>query len=345
MVEVDSIVAERLNEDKHASLAVGIIKSGEIIHLSTHGYKDIENSLLSDINTSYHIASLSKTVTTLAIFKLVENGLVNLDNDINIYLPFEVINPHSPDNMITLRDLLNHRSCIVDNLDLYVPLWHASKGDSNLSLEEFLYDYLNTAGANYKTEHFIECEIAPFKYSNTSFALLGLVVEQVTKMSFELYCQKNIFKPLKMRSTSWLLDNLDLSNVAKTYTYTDSTDLYFDGHNGYPDYPAGQLRTSIADFTYLIKEFLTVKNKGFVISEGTRNIILPLPQNAQVGFHTWFLNPLNNNLYYQHGGRDKGVRTRAMVDRNFDHAIIVFSNSDANVGSLIRKIEALLFTR
>ena len=346
LAEVDSLIYVKLNEDKHASLAVGVIKSGEIVHLSTQGYKDIENKFIADVNTSYHIASLSKTVTNLAVFKLLEEQKINLNNDINSYLPFKIINPHSPDRIIKVKDLLNHRSCIVDDIDFYVPLWHASKGDSKEILKEFLFDYLLKEGNNYSAEHFTDCHnFAPFKYSNTAFAILGLIVEHVSKMTFEEFCQEKIFQPLNMDNTSWFLSALDPINVAKTYTFTDSTALRFEGHNGYPDYPAGQLRTSISDFTNLIQKFLIVQNSDFIIDENTRNIILPLPQHAQVGFYTWFLNPLNNNLYYQHGGRDKGVRTRAMVDRNFNHAIIIFSNSNANVGSLLRSIEKSLFTR
>lgn len=343
---IDSLITVQFKQKKYASLAVGVIRSGEIVHLSTHGYKDIEHQLKADINTSYHIASISKTVTNLAIFQLVEEEVIQLDGDINDYLPFKVINPHTPSQKITVKDLLNHRSCIIDNRDFYIPLWQTSKGDSELGLEEFLYDYLTEKGANYSLDNFIKCDgVAPFIYSNTAFALLGLIVEQVTNMSFEDYCQKNLFEPLNMQNTSWFLQNLDISNVARTYTFTDSTDLNFEGPNGYPDYPAGQLRTSLYDFAHLIKEFLLAREDLFIIHEDTRNHILPLPQQAQVGFYTWFLNPINNNLYYNHGGRDKGVRTRVMIDRNFNHGIIVFSNSDATVGALVRSIEEALFSR
>ena len=276
----------------------------------------------------------------------MEGQLIQLDNDINRYLPFKVINHYHPHRTISVKDLLNHRSCILDNIEFYRPFWIASKGDSPIPLKDYLFDYLSKEGVNYSPGHFMNCpENAPFKYSNTAYALLGLIVQHVSKIPFDQYCRQNIFEPLNMDNTSWFLKRLDISNVAKTYTYTDSTDLQFDGHNGYPDYPAGQLRTSISDFAYLIKEMLNAKNDSFIITERTRNIILPLPQYGQVGFFTWFLNPMNNNLYYQHGGRDKGVRTRAMIDRNFNHAIIIFSNSAANVGSLIRSIEKLLFSR
>lgn len=76
-----------------------------------------------------------------------------------------------------------------------------------------------------------------------------------------------------------------------------------------------------------------------------KDLILPLLHHAQVLFYTSSLNPINNNLYNNHSGRHKGVRTRVMIDKDFNHAIIIFSNSDASVGPLVRSIEKAMFSR
>lgn len=103
----------------------------------------------------------------------------------------------------------------------------------------FLRDYLNVDGNLYTEEHFeSKSSHKSFSYSNTGVALLGLIVETVSGMKYEAFCQAKIFKPLGMSNTSWFLRSLDSTLVAKTYV-KDSLGLTFKGHNGYPDYPAG----------------------------------------------------------------------------------------------------------
>ena len=70
--KIDSLIEIEVKSDKVAALAVAVIDSGKVVHMDTKGYRDVENNLEVSINTPFHIASVSKTVTNLAIFKLVE---------------------------------------------------------------------------------------------------------------------------------------------------------------------------------------------------------------------------------------------------------------------------------
>lgn len=344
--EIDELIKKEMESDKVVALAVAVIDSGKIAHLSTDGYRDFENKIKADINTSFHIASVSKTITNLAIFKLVESKKIDLNTDINNYLPFEVKNPHYPNHKITVRDLLNHRCGIKDDYEIYTPFWNIPKGDPTLKLADFLKDYLNLNGKLYNKEHFeSSASYTSFSYSNTGVALLGLIVEHVSKMNFEEFCQQNIFKPLKMEHTSWFLKYLDTNQVAKTYTYKNSIGLKFSGHNGYPDYPAGQLRTSISDFSDLWKGYLNSKNSEFILSAKTTNKITPSPKISQEGYYTWFMTSMNNTLYYSHDGGDTGVRTIILIDVYNKNGIIIFANSEIKLGNLLRGIEKQMWKK
>ena len=156
--KIDSLIEIEVKSDKVAALAVAVIDSGKVVHMDTKGYRDVENNLEVSINTPFHIASVSKTVTNLAIFKLVEEGKIDLTVNISQYLPFDVVNPHYPDDFITVSDLLNHRSGIKDDYEFYKPHWSIPKGDPKLKLNEFLRDYLDPAGQLYKAEHFESSE-------------------------------------------------------------------------------------------------------------------------------------------------------------------------------------------
>ncbi|MGB3466323.1 MAG: serine hydrolase domain-containing protein [Cyclobacteriaceae bacterium] len=338
--QIDALIEKELSTDQVPAIAVAVIDSGKVVHMTTSGFKDWEKKLKADNNTSFHIASVSKVVTNLAIFKLVEKGKIDLKDDINNYLPFSVKNPHYPNDKITVAELLNHRSGIRDNYKIYGPLWSTPKGDPETELKDFLRSYLTEDGKLYTKKHFeSNAEYKSYKYSNTGVSLLALIVENISNLSYEVYCQNEIFKPLNMTNTSWFLKNLNAEQVTKTYTNKDSTRLKFNGHNGYPDYPAGQLRTSLSDFSRLLAGYLNSDNSEFILTKKTTNQITPIPQIAQNGFYTWFLTAMNNRLYYAHEGGDTGVRTVAIIDVYKKNAIVIFSNAEYRLGPLLKAIE------
>lgn len=325
---IKSLIQAELKSKNLVSLAVGVIDSGEVVHLGAYGYRDLNTKAEATIHTPFHIASVSKTVTNMAVFKLVEDKKVDLSTDVNEYLPFFIENPYHPDDKITIRDLLNHRSGIRDDGEIYGPHWSEPKGDPVLKLDGFLKDYLHKEGALYKKEHFDSTAVyKSFSYSNTAVALLGLIVQHVSGKHYEEYCQEEIFKPLGMSNTSWFLKHLDSALVAKTYHYETTTGFSFKGHNGYPDYPGGQLRTSIADLSQLLSGYLNAENGNFILKKETIDQITPNPRIAQEGFFTWFLSTVDNNIYYMHNGGDVGVSTVALIDVMNKNGVIIFANT------------------
>jgi len=344
--KVNYLIEKELKSEKVPAIAVAVIEAGNVVHLSANGFRDWDKKIKATTNTPFHIASVSKVVTNLAIFKLVETQKIDLKTDINEYLPFWVKNPHYPNDKITVGELLNHRSGIRDDYKIYKPLWSEPNGDSKIILKDFLSDYLNKEGKLYKEDHFESKQnYKSFAYSNTGVALLALIVENVSKSNFEDFCQNNIFKLLKMKNTSWFLKNLNEEQVAKTYTYNDTIGLKFNGHNGYPDYPAGQLRTSISDFSKLVTGYLNPENNEFILKEQTTKKITPTPQISQEGYFTWFLTAFGNNLYYSHEGGDTGVKTVVLIDVNNKNGIVVFANADYKLGTLLRAIEKTMWEK
>ena len=343
--EIELLIEKELESNSIPALAVAVIDSGKVVHISVDGFRDLENEIKAEINTSFHIASVSKIVTNLAIFILVESMQIDLESDINKYLPFEVINPHYPNDKITMRELLNHRSGIKDDYEFYEQFWNEPKGDPKIELNIFLYDYLNVNGKYYKKEHFeSEPNYKSFSYSNSGVALLGLIVENISNVSYEEFCQQNIFKPLDMNKTSWFLKNLNINQVAKTYTYNDSLGFEFHGYNGYPDYPAGQLRTSISDYSKMLTSYLNSENSKFILNKKTTDKITPIPQISQNGFYTWFLESINNNIYYSHSGGDVGVSTTIVIDVTNKNGIVIFANSEHELEPLLRAIETEMWS-
>lgn len=342
---VDSLINKEIKSKNIPGLSVAIINNGEIAHMKGYGFMDLKSKAKVTVHTPFHIASVSKTVTSLAVFQLVEQSILNLDKDVNEYLPFRIENPHVAEDNISIRELLNHRSGIRDNYAIYEPFWTIPHGDPRITLVDFLQDYLTEQGKYYDEKHYAPKEERnTFSYSNTGYALLGLIVAHASGLSFDEYCGKYIFHPLSMTNTNWYLAGLDSTQVAKTYVQNDSIQTYeFKGHNGYPDYPAGQLRTSIYDFSQYISGYMNVSDSSFIISPATAKQLTPNPVLGHNGFYTWYLTASNNRIYYSHDGRDLGASTIVVMDVKRKNAIIIFANTDIQLHKLWRKIEWMCF--
>jgi CubicO group peptidase (beta-lactamase class C family) len=342
--EIQAIIRKEMDAKHIPAMAVAIIREGKIIHLSADGYRDLENHLPANIDTPFHISSVSKSVINLAVFQLVEAGRIDPQSDINAYLPFPIVNPHFPSEKITVQDVLNHRAGIKDDEKFFDPFWNHPQGDPKIELADFIKDYLYVEGKFYNPGHFADgANHKSFEYSNTGYALLGLMIEHLSGVSLEEYSRANIFKPLGMKNSSWFLRFLDLGSVAKTYASDGSGGLTFKGHNGYPDYPAGQLRTSISDFAKLIGGYLNAKDTPFILKFSTIDRITPIPQIAHNGFTTWFMISKNSHTYYANEGGDIGVHAQILMDVRKRNAIAVFINSEADLDDILNSIENIVF--
>ncbi len=342
--QIHELIKNEMDARHIPAIAVAVIRDGAMIHLSADGFRDLENKLPASVHTPFHISSISKSVVNLAVFQLVENGTIDLEGDISSYLPFTVVNPNFPAEKISVRDVLNHRAGIKDDAGFYDQFWGNPQGDPKIGLADFLYDYLYPLGKSYCPEHFSNAvDHKNFDYSNTGYAVLGLMIEHVTGIDFEDYCQANLFKPLGLRNTSWYLRNLDIDSVAKTYASDAAGSLVFKGHNGYPDYPAGQLRTSISDFAKLIEGYLNAKDTPYILKFPTLRTITPIPQIAHTGFYTWFLISKNANTYYANEGGDTGVHTQVIMDVRKRNAVALFINRETDLDGIMNGIEDAAF--
>jgi CubicO group peptidase (beta-lactamase class C family) len=199
--ELEAKLKTEFNNTKLPSIAYCVVKNDKILHSGALGLADKANNKLATDNTRYLIASVSKPVTSVAAMKLVEQNLIQLDDDINQYLPFTVKNPNFPNDKITLRMLLTHTASISDDpvelLDL-----SCYGTDCTMSLEQYLREVLLSTGKYFSPEIFLNKKPGTTnEYSNVGSALVGYLVERVAKTPFDVYCKNTIFTPLNMTKT------------------------------------------------------------------------------------------------------------------------------------------------
>jgi CubicO group peptidase (beta-lactamase class C family) len=340
--KLDSTIKQQMALYHLAGLAACTITDGKISWSGYYGFQNIEQKKPVTKQTLFMIASTSKTITAAALMQLYGDGKFKMNDDINKYLPFKVINPKNPSTVITFGQLLRHRSSIRDNLGYMGPFWTVNKGDPVLPLPQFLKDYLSVGGKNYSaTKNFYnEKPDSAYHYSNIGIALAAYLVERITGMPFDQYCKKYIFTPLQMDNTAWFLKDLDSNQVAMPYRYSYSLKQYVKlGYGGYPDYPAGELRTSAEQLANFLVAW--TQNGKFNDKQVFKRDAIQLltPDDNRLGYYTWFLYGTDRGtILYYHNGGDNGVCTAMLFDPKNKKGVILLINGEIDVVSRLRSI-------
>ncbi len=203
-------------------VSISIVKDNNIVWEEQLGYANIINDVLVDENTMFILSSISKTITATALMQLFENGLFELDDDIDNYLPFNVNHPDYPLVPITFKMLLSHSSGIKDNWNVMTYY----DGDPELGLSYYLNQYLTPEGEFYNSNLNFTNSMpgTNYTYTNNGVALIGLLVEEISNQAFNHYCSENIFEPLSMNNAFWFLSEIDnLDQVALPYQMTSGS--------------------------------------------------------------------------------------------------------------------------
>jgi CubicO group peptidase (beta-lactamase class C family) len=319
-------------------------KNGQVIWQKCYGLANIEDSVPVADTTLFMLASISKTITATAIMQLWERGAFGLFDDVNDYLSFNVRNPNNPNTPITFYTLLTHTSSIADNWSILGPLY-TYEGDSPISLDSFLSNYLVPGGIYYNPSNYYTWPPGGGgDYSNVGVALLGYLVEAIED-SFPVHCQDSIFQPLSMDETSWFLANLDPNNIAVPYHWNGSSYTPY-RHYGYPDYPDGQLRTSATQLAQHLTAFMQYGQIDTVrmLDSATVDLMTTVQYQATPTLHIgliWWHHFAGTRWVWGHGGGDDGVSTRSAFCPEENSAVIVLTNSESDDGPDV--IENALF--
>ncbi len=304
-------------------------KGGEQVYYEALGLANADDGTPMTEQTLSLLASVSKPVTGIALLTLVDKGQIALDDPINDYLPFDVEHPDHPDTDITPRMLLTHQSGIVDsNTDLDV------EGDSPISLASFIEDLLTPGGRFYSTDNFGDKPGTSTLYSNDGIALIGFLVEAVSKMSFEEYCQSALFTPLGMNRTSWFLSGLTGQPIARPHLQ-DGNSFTALPNPGFPDYPAGQLRTSpnqLARLLQMVQDGGTLGGETILQSSTVEAMLTPSSagtgsEGDDQGF-VWYRTTRNGRVSWEHNGSVEGITTLALMLTDDDVNVIVLTNGE-----------------
>lgn len=244
--KADSIFSEC---EGQPGCAVGVMHDNELIYQSGYGFSNMDHKTPTNPETVFEIGTLSMHFTAAGIMMLEHEGKLSLDDEVQKYLP-EI--PQYKEGKITLRNMLTHSSGLRDYIVL---LMAAGKPlDTSLNNAEALLS-LN------KQQALSMVPGSSYRFSQSNYTLLAIIIERITKQSFPEYLRKNIFQPAGM-TYSLVYDNPNrvipnrafaYNGQAANYTRVLSDRFLANG--------SSRIFTSISDFTKW-NRFLNEKQLG-----------------------------------------------------------------------------------
>lgn len=303
-------------------------QNGQIHYAQAYGFADLRSRDTLSPESAFQLASVSKPITALAALMLVYEGRLGLEDTV------QQVFPDFPYPGITIRMLMNHRSGLPNYMYFADSLWeNKDKAITNR-------DVLNLMN-QYQPKRYYPPDTR-YNYSNTNYALLALIVEEVSEMAFDLFVKTRIFLPLDMHSSQVYNKSITPVNFHPVK-----------GYNGY---------RRVAENTYLNG---VVGDKGiyasaidlFKLDQGLRNgklVSRDLMQQAfdpqhkdlydwdnyGLGWRIDASDPDNKVVY--HTGWWKGFRSYFIRELGTDKTLIVLSNTSRNSYMATRELRKLL---
>lgn len=295
-----------------------VAKNGQIIFEDNKGYSNYQKKEQITDSTPMHVASVGKVYTGVTVLRLINYKKITLDQKVNTILPL------FPYEDITVRMLLNHRSGLP-----YYGHFTANKGIWDTKTTITNQDVLNLLATKS-----IKLDFKPntrFTYSNTNYVMLALIVEEVTKKSFQDAMKELVLEPLKMHNT-FVLENLDnKENVTQSYNANNSR-MHWDYLDG--TYGDKNIYTTARDLlkldkalysdNFISKALKMEMYKGYSYEKNGQN---------NYGLAIRMVEPKNGegNLYTFHNGWWRGNRSSYVTLRQDTITIICFNNHNSQL--------------
>jgi len=314
---LESFLQEMVVDEQFTGVAL-VATNDQIIHAK--GYRLSSPGEPNNVETIFHVASVTKQFTAAAVMQLVEARILDLGESINAYLPDKYTTPIW--NPVTVHHLLSHSSGITDYSvvrDYYDVVDGFCLGDT---VDGMVQEAMSK-----------DLEFAPgtkYSYSNIGFTLLGLIIEHQADTPYAQYLKENILEPMGMASSKIHIEgHVPAKNEALGYRWDDDKKQHVkDDVVSLPvTAPDGGLTTTLSDFFIWSRQFSGGGQK--VLSELSMDQMTS--QQIVIG-RGGPLDAYGYGLYVGdrligHAGYIVGFRSQFIYDRETATLIAVFANN------------------
>ncbi len=327
--KAEAAIEEIMKQLPTVGISVAVVKKDKLVYVRSFGKKDMDQNTPLTNDCLFRIASISKSFSATSIMQLVESGKLSLDDDVSTHMGFRVRNPKFPETVITLRNLMSHRSSLNDSQGYFT--LDAINPDKNANWAACYNSYEPDKG---------------YMYCNLNYNIIGTIIEKISGERFDQYVKHHILDPLGLYG-GYCVDSLDKSRFATIYEYrTDSAKFlaspgaynprseeisrYVMGYSTPIFSPTGGMKISASDLAkYMVIHMQLGKayGKRIMSKKSARAMQTPLSNEEGYGLaitQTSKLIPGKNMT--GHTGSAYGLYSAMFFNRKEKFGIVVISN-------------------
>jgi CubicO group peptidase (beta-lactamase class C family) len=312
--EFDKMLSEQFKTNETGATAL-IARKGQIIYKKAFGMANLEYNIPMKVDNIFRIGSITKQFTAVAILQLMEQGKLNLQDEITKFIPDYPTHGHK----ITIEHLLTHTSGIMN----YTNMKDFEKQATLDKSPSEIIDYFKNQPMDFAPG-------TQWNYSNSGYILLGYIVEKVSDKTYPQYIEDNFFKPLGMTNSLYGSDTKIIKNRAGAYD-KDSTG-FTNAHSMSMTQPlsAGAIQSTVEDFFkwhLAVHAYKLVKKES--LDKAFTKYKLTDGKETENGYG-WGLGDIQGSPTIGHGGGIPGFLTQSIYFPKEDVFVAVFSNCGCN---------------
>jgi CubicO group peptidase (beta-lactamase class C family) len=365
MESYDSIIADFMRKHTIPGGAVAVMRDGKLIYARGFGYADVENKTPVQPDALFRIASVSKTITSAAVMKLIEEGKLELDDHVAPYITDLVpaagatVDPRW--EQITIRQLLSHsggwdRSKPNGGFDpMDRPVTAATAvGAPVPASAETLIRYMKGMPLDFNPGQ-------KFAYSNFGFAILGVVIQRLSGMPYEDYVRSRVLLPVGAARTRsgksrmsdalpeevkyyWPGMGVNAPLVPSVFPGEGVVPVNYGGFHIEAMYASGAWVSSTIDLLRFLGGVDGRSNRPDILSAGTIAQMTSASNGAPVcGNGTcyysggWFVRPMAFDATWWHGGTLPGT-TAMLIRTSHNFAMVGLFNTRSLTANLEQEL-------
>jgi len=342
--ELDSIIEAERERWKVPGLSLGIFYNGEVLFNKGFGYANQKKDPITE-KTTFMIGSLTKAMTTSAVFLAEEKGLLSVKDSIKKYLPSFNLGGNAHSGSLTVEDFFSGRTGLPAHWGDFL-YWKTSKE------RKVVIDAINSCP-----------DVRPlrdkFQYNNLAYMVLGTLLEKVSGQDWETYMTQNLFDALDMKNTYPNSHLAPFQHMAQPHYLKDGNITQLPPEHIQNMGPAGSVVSSTTDMLNWIREFIDLpeNNSGlssYVIRKmrrpytyiGYRRTKETKAQNRFLMYGAgWSISDYNDVVSYRHDGGTDGFRSELLIIPELNFGVVVLSNSRSHelASGLVNLLEKQIY--
>jgi CubicO group peptidase (beta-lactamase class C family) len=310
--EFDKVLAEQFKPNEPGVTAL-VSRNGKVIYKKAFGMANLELNTAIKVDNIFRIGSLTKQFTAVAILQLMEQGKLDLQDEITKFIPDYPMQGAK----ITIEHLLTHTSGIQN--------YTAMK------------DYQERMALDLKPSEMIDhfkdqpLRFAPgtkWEYSNSNYFLLGYIIEKISRKPYSEYIEKNLLKPAGMTRSLYASNEKLVKNKVEGYSKNEKSFEIAPAISMTQPYAAGSILSTIEDFFKWNQAVLANKLvKKESLAKAFTNYKLADGKESNYGYG-WRFGNIYDSPSIWHGGGINGFGTMGLYLPKEDVFVAVFANCD-----------------